>query len=61
MHLVKIVVFMGVYFLPSLLSLIWEGGVRKSVFLINLFLGWTLIGWFVALKKAHDNKKLHIL
>jgi hypothetical protein len=37
----------AVYFLPS-----WIGSSkqnRTSIFLLNLFLGWTLIGWVVAL------------
>lgn len=42
----------GPYFLPSII-----GAVRKvpnlgSVIVINLFLGWTLIGWVVALAMA---------
>lgn len=48
-----IVVFLiTLHFLPSILA-----GVRKhndigTVFVLNLFLGWTLIGWVVALAWA---------
>jgi len=41
---------LGLYFLPTGLA----SGERqdRSVFLINLFLGWTLIGWLIALAMA---------
>lgn len=58
MHLLKVVVFMFVYFLPALINLIWQGGNQRSVFLINLFLGWTVIGWLVAAKKAYEGRKM---
>ena len=50
--LVVIVVIIGVYMLPTIV-----GAVRKvvnigSVFAINLLLGWTLVGWAVALAMA---------
>ncbi len=61
MHLLKVVIFMFVYFLPSLVNLIWQGGNQRSVFLINFFLGWTVIGWLVAAKKAYDGRKMFIL
>ena len=41
-----------VYFLPSIVA--WNRQVRNfgSVLAINLFLGWTLVGWVVALAMA---------
>lgn len=37
------------YFLPSLIS-DWRGHDSKfAIFIVNLFFGWTLIGWFAAL------------
>ena len=41
-----------VYFLPTLVA--WNRHVPSagSVFVLNLFLGWTLIGWVVALAMA---------
>jgi hypothetical protein len=42
-------VAIGLYFLPYIIA--YEKGKRNStsIFLLNLFLGWTLIGWVVAL------------
>jgi cytochrome c biogenesis protein CcdA len=47
-----VIIGLGFYFLPSIV-----GAVRKvpnigSVVVINLFLGWTLVGWVVALAMA---------
>ena len=45
-----------IYFLPSLISNRKDNG--NSVFVVNLFLGWTLIGWVVALAWALNSKKV---
>ena len=49
---VGLVVVLVLYFLPSIV-----GAVRKvpnigSVIVINVFLGWTFVGWVVALAMA---------
>lgn len=41
-----------VYFAPTLLALHRGVTNRGSILVINLFLGWTLIGWVVALAMA---------
>lgn len=38
------------YFLPTVLA--WSKRDRASIFVVNLFLGWTLVGWVVALAWA---------
>jgi Superinfection immunity protein len=37
------------YFLPSIVALARSKRDLLSIFLLNLFLGWTLIGWIVSL------------
>jgi Superinfection immunity protein len=37
------------YFLPTLIALIRGHLSGLAIFLLNLFLGWTLIGWLIAL------------
>jgi hypothetical protein len=37
------------YFLPSVIALARSKRDLLAIFLLNLFLGWTLIGWIVAL------------
>jgi len=36
-----------IYFLPTIIA--WKKNFILQVFLLNLFLGWTLIGWIAAL------------
>lgn len=43
-----VVLFCGIYFLPFVIAKIRGLPNRASIFALNLFLGWTLIGWVVA-------------
>ena len=44
------------YFLPSIIALVRSKRDTLAIFLLNLFLGWSAIGWIVALVWAvkHD-------
>jgi hypothetical protein len=44
------------YFLPSIIALARSKRDLLAIFLLNLFLGWTVIGWIVSLIWAakHD-------
>jgi len=44
------------YFLPSIIALVKSKRDTTAIFLLNLFLGWTAIGWIIALVWAakHD-------
>jgi hypothetical protein len=44
------------YFLPSIIALARSKRDILAIFLLNLFLGWSIIGWIVALVWAskHD-------
>jgi hypothetical protein len=37
------------YFLPTIVALVRSKRDALSIFLLNLFLGWTLLGWIIAL------------
>ena len=52
-----VVLFCGIYFLPFVVAKIRGLPNRDSIFTLNLFLGWTLVGWVVAgaLATASDN------
>ncbi len=39
----------GLYFLPSLVAVARHTHNTTGIFLLNLLLGWTGIGWFIAL------------
>ena len=40
------------YFAPSIIALMRKVPSQGSVVVVNVFLGWTLIGWVVALAMA---------
>jgi hypothetical protein len=48
----------AVYFLPALIALVREKHDKVSIFLLNFFLGWSLIGWVVALVWACKNDRV---
>jgi Superinfection immunity protein len=50
--MIVVAVVLGVYFLPSIIANHRKVPNQGSVFVINLFLGWSLIGWVVALAMA---------
>jgi len=46
------------YFLPTLVAVVREKYDKLSIFLLNFFLGWSLIGWIVALVWACKNDRV---
>ena len=42
-----VLLFIAAYFLPFIIALIRNVRNKTSVFFLNLFLGWTVIGFFV--------------
>lgn len=55
------VLLLCLYFLPSLVAARARKRNSAAIFLFNLFLGWTLIGWIVALiwSATKDSPKSH--
>lgn len=47
--------FIVMYFLPSIIALARNKRDILAIFLLNLFLGWSVIGWIVALVWAAKN------
>lgn len=47
--LVFALVVLAIYFLPTIIAARRAAKYSGAVFLLNIFLGWTLIGWVVAL------------
>jgi hypothetical protein len=43
------------YFLPSIIALVRSKRDTLAIFLLNFFLGWSVIGWIVALVWAAKN------
>jgi hypothetical protein len=46
------------YFLPTLIASHRKHHQQASIFVINLFLGWTFLGWVIALAMASGQVKM---
>ena len=49
LEVIMITVIFAVYFLPSIIAGAREHKNKFAIFLLNLLLGWTVIGWVGAL------------
>lgn len=54
--LLILAVTLVIYFIPTIVAVHRGVTNQGSVFVLNLFLGWTLIGWVVALAMAARSK-----
>ena len=55
----EILIFLGVaiiYFVPSIAG--WKTKGANGIIVLNLFLGWTVIGWIAALIWAVQSPKI---
>lgn len=50
--LLVVIVGIGLYFLPTIIAVARKVTNQGSVLVINFFLGWTFVGWVVALAMA---------
>lgn len=56
--IVMVVVGVGLYFLPTIAAACKKHKNTQAIFALNCFLGWTFIGWVVALIwQATDGRK----
>jgi len=59
MHLLfglLLIPFGAIHFLPTIIAALRNGRSVVGIFLLNLFLGWTVIGWVIALIWALTNE-----
>ena len=47
--LITIVIFWSIYFIPTILAYKYKHKQKQAILILNLFLGWTFVGWVVAL------------
>ena len=55
--IILLLIFGGIYFFPSLIARLRKKSNLLAIFALNLFLGWTLIGWVVSLVWALTKEK----
>lgn len=49
LELLLAVLIFAFYFLPTLIAFLRQHKNKLAIFLLNLFLGWTVLGWVVSL------------
>jgi uncharacterized membrane protein len=55
MEFIGVILILAIYFLPSIIG--YNHRNANSICLLNLFLGWTVLGWIVAMIWAVSNDK----
>lgn len=55
--LVGLVIFMFIYFVPTIVAVIRNHPSKLGIFFANLFLGWTFLGWVLSLIWSGTNPK----
>ena len=50
------IITLGLFFLPTIWAYKTNHPSKSSIFFINFFLGWTIIGWIVAVIWANAKK-----
>ena len=48
-ELLLVVLIFALYFLPTLIAFLRQHKNKPAIFLLNLLLGWTVLGWVVSL------------
>ncbi len=48
-ELLLVVLIFAFYFLPTLIAFLRQHKNKLAIFLLNLLLGWTVLGWVVSL------------
>jgi hypothetical protein len=49
------------YFLPTIVALVQARHDKLSIFLLNFFLGWSVIGWVIALVWACKSERVIVV
>ena len=49
LELLLVVLIFALYFLPTLIAFLRQHKNKLAIFLLNLLLGWTVLGWVISL------------
>ena len=58
--LIVIILLIGLYFVPTIVGYVRKKDNKMSILMLNLFLGWTLVGWVVSLVWAVSKDKVAV-
>lgn len=53
---IVVLLMLALYFLPTIIAVCRHSYYTAAAIIVNLFLGWTLIGWVLALILSLQNK-----
>jgi hypothetical protein len=56
-----VLAFIAAYFAPSIVALVRKPPSRGSVIVVDVLLGWSVIGWIVALAMACRSKRVPVV
>ena len=48
-ELLVVALIFALYFIPTLIAFLRQHKNKLAIFILNLFLGWTVLGWVVSL------------
>jgi len=55
--IIPLLIVIAIYFIPTFVANSNQKDNTTAIFLLNLFLGWTLVGWVIALVWAATKDK----
>jgi hypothetical protein len=55
MMILGAILFLGMYFMPSTIGYLRKRGNLTAIIVLNTLLGWTMLGWVIALVWALSN------
>lgn len=55
-----VIIYLVIYFLPTIVAFLNKKVNAVSIMLVNIFLGWTIIGWIVALVWAFSIQQIDL-
>lgn len=58
MNILFVIIFLCIYFLPIIISESKKKKNSNDICILNLFFGWTIIGWIIALALATESNKV---
>ena len=48
-EIIRVLITLIIYFLPGIIAILQKRNKSTAIFILNLLLGWTIIGWVAAL------------
>jgi hypothetical protein len=59
--LIALIIVAGLYFLPTIVAFNRNRHNKGAIFVLNLFLGWTVLGWVVSMVWAVSSSQSPVI